>query len=251
MSDPCAICFEAITAETGHATMACAHTFHFRCLSSWFVEQLDKELKETCPCCRREGGEKETFAPDAEGDEDDDDSEYDEEDEEDEDYYCLIRAELDATLKQLGGTGCSLAMWRHVFPGEPEEFREDCAMTFSRAEIENFAAVQGGGPFTEEQWAAFLAQFGEAAEAPAAAAEPAAAPVVPPLQLNISWVLRPNGTWARVVQEAPAAAAAVPVWGAASPEQPPDDLVVQTVAAAKKLQALWRGYRVRRASASA
>jgi hypothetical protein len=262
MTDPCAICYEAISASSGHVTMGCSHTFHFRCLSGWFVEQVAKGQSETCPCCRREGGELETLALPPAAEEDDDES-YEDEDEEDEDFYYLIRFELDEALKSLGAAGCSSAMWKHVFPGTDEEYREDSAVSFSRSEIENFAILQGGRAFTEEEWTAFAGRFDseEAVEAMAAEAAAAAQPVVegaaavlaaeaaggagpavPPLQLNITWAQRPDGSWERVVNAPPGA----PAWGAANPEPPPDDLVSVTTEAAKKVQAVWRGWQARR-----
>ena len=53
----CSICQDDITKETGSTTLSCEHTFHFRCISTWFVKQFMKDLPETCPCCRSEGNE--------------------------------------------------------------------------------------------------------------------------------------------------------------------------------------------------
>jgi hypothetical protein len=55
----CSICFEAITLKTGNATMACKHSFHFACLVKWFGSQADKDIHESCPCCRHEATEHE------------------------------------------------------------------------------------------------------------------------------------------------------------------------------------------------
>jgi hypothetical protein len=55
----CAICFEAITADTGHTEMSCTHRFHYTCLTRWFGNQVLKDLTETCPCCRHEANEHE------------------------------------------------------------------------------------------------------------------------------------------------------------------------------------------------
>lgn len=55
----CPICFEAISKDTGQVTTSCGHTFHFKCLNTWFYQQLenDEDAKESCPCCRKEAGE--------------------------------------------------------------------------------------------------------------------------------------------------------------------------------------------------
>lgn len=49
----CTICYEAMTAETGHSVLGCGHRFHMLCVVNWFQEQ---EGTPTCPCCRRQAG---------------------------------------------------------------------------------------------------------------------------------------------------------------------------------------------------
>lgn len=53
----CPICYEAITAETGVVTTSCNHSYHFSCISGWYI----KQDKGTCPCCRKEMNDKEDF----------------------------------------------------------------------------------------------------------------------------------------------------------------------------------------------
>jgi len=55
----CPVCYEAITKETGQVTTSCGHTFHFKCLNSWYYHQIthNEGGQETCPCCRKEPGE--------------------------------------------------------------------------------------------------------------------------------------------------------------------------------------------------
>jgi hypothetical protein len=87
----CAICFEAITAQTGCTTMACSHSFHFGCLVKWFGSQAEKDIHESCPCCRHEATEHERLPEEdaneaseqEESDEEESDEESDEESEED------------------------------------------------------------------------------------------------------------------------------------------------------------------------
>jgi hypothetical protein len=46
----CPICFTDVDrATTGEVHLVCGHTFHFRCLASWFISQIGDS---TCPCCR-------------------------------------------------------------------------------------------------------------------------------------------------------------------------------------------------------
>jgi len=53
--DDCSICYESITASTGHCTLGCAHTFHLACLSRW------AQSTASCPLCRKELGETEVL----------------------------------------------------------------------------------------------------------------------------------------------------------------------------------------------
>lgn len=67
--------------------MACSHSFHFGCLVKWFGSQADKNLHESCPCCRHEATEHERLPegePEGESEADSEESE-DEESEEDSD----------------------------------------------------------------------------------------------------------------------------------------------------------------------
>ena len=53
----CSICLEQITKTTGCTTLSCEHSFHFRCISEWFLIQRDDALSQVCPCCRNEGAD--------------------------------------------------------------------------------------------------------------------------------------------------------------------------------------------------
>lgn len=55
----CAICYDAITKATGKIDLSCSHTFHIRCLTSWFKSQSENYLYQSCPCCRHEANEDE------------------------------------------------------------------------------------------------------------------------------------------------------------------------------------------------
>ena len=52
--DDCSICFETITAETGHCTLGCSHTFHTACIGKWTINSTP-----SCPLCRKGLGETE------------------------------------------------------------------------------------------------------------------------------------------------------------------------------------------------
>ncbi len=55
----CPICYESISKETGQVTTSCGHTFHFKCLNTWYYRQIQSNDsgQESCPCCRKEPGE--------------------------------------------------------------------------------------------------------------------------------------------------------------------------------------------------
>jgi len=70
----CPICYDEL--GVARATMSCNHSFHFRCLSNWFVTQD----KGSCPMCRKSAHELEDLArpaalAPAEEDEDDQEDE--------------------------------------------------------------------------------------------------------------------------------------------------------------------------------
>lgn len=44
--DDCAVCYEAVSAATGHCTLSCKHSFHIACLTRWSTEN------PSCPMCR-------------------------------------------------------------------------------------------------------------------------------------------------------------------------------------------------------
>ena len=85
----CSICFEDVTKATGCTTLSCDHSFHFRCISKWFLEQYLKDLAESCPCCRDKGTKLDRSCykdmDDKEEEDDEEDEDYEEEEEEDDD----------------------------------------------------------------------------------------------------------------------------------------------------------------------
>jgi Ring finger domain/IQ calmodulin-binding motif len=81
-TDPCVCCLEEITASTGRVVLACSHSFHYNCLTEWFLGQMCKELPQNCPTCRHEAVGKERHPTVSELAEKESDSEADEEYEE-------------------------------------------------------------------------------------------------------------------------------------------------------------------------
>ena len=54
--DDCAVCYEAVSAATGHCTLSCKHSFHIACLTRWSAEN------PSCPMCRNPLGATEAPA---------------------------------------------------------------------------------------------------------------------------------------------------------------------------------------------
>lgn len=55
----CSICCEGLEAGKGRVEMSCGHSHHFKCLTSWFINQP----KSSCPLCRAFATEMEDFDP--------------------------------------------------------------------------------------------------------------------------------------------------------------------------------------------
>jgi hypothetical protein len=243
-TDDCPCCFEPIAASV--AVLSCSHRFHITCLVNWFATQSAQELPQNCPCCRAEAGENERLpeeSEEAEGDE----SEYDE-DEEGE--IMLTRSQLDAILRAQDGSGVMDSLWFAFFePEGDEEIRANAEhrLPFTSDEISRMALYQGGHVLSDEVWEALVDRFGEDEDAEAEEADGEAAPAAPAeapeAPLRIKWRRRPDGSWFRDVlnpeEHEPA------VWGEDSGAPPPDELVDQTTAVARKVQAIWRGYKER------
>lgn len=247
MSAECPCCFEAITAETGQVVMGCAHVFHFRCITEWFLNQESNDLPQNCPCCRREGSEIEKLPPlrEAAAEDEDDDSEYDDEDEDEEvQEITYNRQQMHDLIVSHGGIGVTDAMWAAFYGEEHEE-----CLAFDMDDINHVIQFQGGRELTEEEFnTLFRAQqpveslLELSGLADIQVDEVAAPPAAPRLQIR--WVRDASGDWVRRVlnpeEEEPA------VWSAASNAPPPDELVAQTMGAVSKIQALWRGAATRK-----
>ena len=71
----CSICFDAIAAATGSATLSCGHQFHLGCVARWLM------MNESCPYCRHAPTEHERVAqPSNHDDESEDEEEEDDDD---------------------------------------------------------------------------------------------------------------------------------------------------------------------------
>lgn len=132
----CPICYDEINAQTGVVTTSCGHSYHFSCISHWYT----KQEVASCPCCRKEPGEKEKM-PEIQY-EDEDGSDNEEEEEEEFEEVEFTRAELDAFLRARGGglsDALALAVCEVV-----------CGLTFTEL---NFLMLGNcGRALTQDEW---------------------------------------------------------------------------------------------------
>ena len=141
----CPICYEAITAETGVVTTSCQHSYHFACVSGWFI----KQEKGTCPCCRKEMNEKEDF-PDvpAEHESSHDSEESYESESEDEYEVEFSRRQLQEFIESHGG---------HLTEQMSDAICSVIA-SFTKTELNSLLVGNTGQVLTEEKWLELLAR---------------------------------------------------------------------------------------------
>lgn len=142
----CPICYEKISTSTGTTTLSCSHSFHFGCLSGWFL----KQEVGTCPCCRKEMTATEDLPRDADESEDDDsdDDESDDEYDEGELEVPFDREKLGEFLKERGGVG----MKDTISTG----WDDATTVTFTRTQLHFLFIGNGAKPFTDEEWEAII-----------------------------------------------------------------------------------------------
>ena len=128
----CPICYENIDATTGQTTLSCSHSFHYGCISGWFL----KQEVGSCPCCRKEMTAIEDLPRD-----DDDASDFSSVDSEDEEVE-FNRADLQAFIARLGGnlTDAAADNICEVIAG------------FTYYELNALVVGNTGRQLTEDQW---------------------------------------------------------------------------------------------------
>jgi hypothetical protein len=144
MSTDCPICYEKISTSTGTTTLSCSHSFHFGCLSGWFLKQ---EIG-TCPCCRKEMTATEDLPRDADEAEDDDSDDDSDDEYDDEIEVSFDREKLGEFLKERGGVGMKdtiSAVWDDA-----------TTVTFTRTQLHFLFIGNGAKPFTDEEWEAIV-----------------------------------------------------------------------------------------------
>ena len=248
----CSICYDEITKATGEVKLSCSHVFHFSCISSWFF----KQDKGTCPCCRKEMGEKEDFAAATGGgggaedeDEDEDDDDEDEDDDED-DIITLNRTELNAFLKRndLLNPMISREQWsamEFAYDREPE-YQGEGRLIFTFHEFECFLATHCQKILGTDQdlWEDLLSlQETPLSEAFLSANLDFGMPLRLPSRVSaasrikVTWTLLDSGTWTRIVFNPEEIAAVI-----SAPVQTAEEAASTAAKSATKVQAVWRGF---------
>ena len=233
----CAICYEAILpTQTGSVALSCSHNFHFSCISRWFGSQE----KSSCPCCRKEMGEKEDFQVEAPAEEDEDDED---EDEEEEPYTAwLNKTRLLEILYQSGASLNICGIWDNLvrkLPIADALWPGDVRLEFCEDELRFLILGLGGRYMRNLDWELIL----DAEDVPMSGAFNSYTDevyVVPDV-----WNLKEDGTWTLQVynpEEMTGVCAVLP------PLTPLAPFVQKT---ATKIQAVWRGYAARQAQALA
>ena len=225
----CSICYDAINESTGCTKLSCSHSFHFSCISSWFL----KQETGSCPFCRkamdkiedlpREFTYVEEEDEDDDEDEDEDEDEDDEDDEdEEEDELQISRADLDTLLRSLGGIGITAVMGQRLF-------YEDEPTGLTETDIQNICMANGARIMSSDEWELLLAKnemqvtIDESGERTVEAVT------------RTPWHLMVNGQWQTNVM---------------NPEE--DTGITASAPPAKaneaieKIQSVWRGFHVRK-----
>ena len=99
---------DEINKQTGIVTLSCDHSFHFRCIDSWFTKQIGDDLDQTCPCCRSGGGEMDRCEVYT----------VDEEDEDDETFVDYMDAESQAATDMPDEEELEELLWERIAPGQ-------------------------------------------------------------------------------------------------------------------------------------
>ena len=131
----CPICYDAITSTTGLTTLSCSHSFHYGCISGWFL----KQDVGTCPCCRKEMAAIEDLPRD-------DESVYSDDSEDEEVEF--TRAELQAFMVSLGGN----------LSEEAADNICEIIAGFTYYELNALVVGNTGRQLTEEQWNELLVE---------------------------------------------------------------------------------------------
>jgi hypothetical protein len=147
----------------------------------------------------------------------------------------LTQQQLEDQVWANGGVGVSPEQWAELVGVA-------LSASFTRAELDAYLLSEdvrrdASHALTDDEWAHLLQLYATPHEEDEEDEEVPAA-------LRITWRRCPDGHWERMIlnpeEQEPAS------WGVDSAEPPPADLVEQTSDAARRFQALWRGFQERK-----
>lgn len=211
----CPICYDAIGVQTGIVTTSCGHSFHFSCLSKWYLQQDTG----TCPSCRKEVLPIEDLPieqlPQVEPEEVLDEFGIE-----------MRSADLNILLRLNGGFGLLYGNQTHM-------------LQFTRSSLNTALIANHADEMSEDQWTQlsdlgidrFLAIHTQEPEEPDD--DP---PLTSPYATRVSW-LKYDGTWTETITNPEEVS---PVSIRLDENWTEGDVASR---AAIKIQALWRGYR--------
>ena len=138
--ESCPICYEDIdVSTTGLMQMTCKHSYHFKCISTWFSKG-----NSSCPMCRKDAGELELLNPVLTRLEEDEQT-----------TLGLTRRDLDVLLKSHGGVGVTNTM--HFFNGEGP----NGITGLTRGDLDLLCAGNGANLISNMEWERRLEEFEE------------------------------------------------------------------------------------------
>ena len=179
----CPVCYEEINASTGVVTLSCTHSYHFSCISSWFL----KNDKSNCPCCRKEMLPIEDFVPNQEDSSDEEDDENDEDDEDDEGDDILFLTPQ-GMIDLLAAHGCYI----------PRTASEGSPVSYNMQQFNQICVMGGGRAMTGDEW-------NQAIDAQVEDSDDESVAPMPPmntetsLRINISFT--EENSWERAIEE--------------------------------------------------
>ena len=151
----CAICYDTIDVITGRVEMSCKHSFHFKCLSSWF----SKERSEPCPLCRKQASELEGLAYPTDEEVSaawnrgwNERSEYQDElnEKAKEPEISLTRNSFHKVLRSLGGIGLMRKMEDYLYDRD--------WLDITKRELRLICAANGASVISDEEWDKLVAK---------------------------------------------------------------------------------------------
>ena len=171
----CPVCYDEINASTGVVTLSCSHSYHFSCISAWFL----KNEKSNCPCCRKEMLPIEDFVPN----EDEDNSDDDEDDEDqDEDVLFLTPQGM---IDLLASHGCYI----------PRTASEGPPISYNLEQFNQICQLNGGRAMTEDEWVHTIENQLDSDDESVA---PTTTYMPPSLRINVTF---DSDSWDRTIDE--------------------------------------------------